>query len=184
MLATDERGAAFAAHFPAEERIALTAATYRPGDPSGMARAGLAIVRGTLQARAAFARIKPAVVVGFGGYPSVPALLAAITAGRRTLIHEQNAVMGRANRLLAPRVSAVACAFPTLMKADPKVARPRPGGRQSGAAGDPRPGRRRLYAARRNYPPADHRRQPRRAAAVRTGSPAPSRNCPKRCARG
>ena len=122
VLATDERGAAYAAHFPAEERIALSAATYRPGDPIGMARAGVAIVRGTLQARAAFARIAPAVVVGFGGYPSAPALLAAITARRPTLIHEQNAVMGRANRLLAPRVSAVACAFPTLMKADPKVA--------------------------------------------------------------
>jgi len=122
VLATDERGAAYAAHFPAEERIALSAATYRPGDPLGMARAGLAIVRGTLQARAAFARIKPRIVVGFGGYPSLPALLAAITTGRRTLIHEQNAVMGRANRLLAPRVTAVACAFPTLMKADPKIA--------------------------------------------------------------
>ena len=122
VLATDERGAAYAASFPAEERIALSAATYRPGDPLGMARAGVAIVRGTLQARAAFARIKPAIVVGFGGYPSLPALIAAITAGRRTLIHEQNAVMGRANRLLAPRVSAVACAFPTLLKANPKVA--------------------------------------------------------------
>jgi UDP-N-acetylglucosamine--N-acetylmuramyl-(pentapeptide) pyrophosphoryl-undecaprenol N-acetylglucosamine transferase len=122
VLATDERGAAFAANFPAEERIALSAATYRPGDPLGMARAGLAIVRGTLQARAAFARIKPAVVVGFGGYPSAPALVAAITAGRRTVVHEQNAVMGRANRLLAPWVSAVACAFPALMKAEPKVA--------------------------------------------------------------
>jgi UDP-N-acetylglucosamine--N-acetylmuramyl-(pentapeptide) pyrophosphoryl-undecaprenol N-acetylglucosamine transferase len=122
VLATDDRGVAFASGFPAEEKIALSAATYRPGDPLGMARAGLAIVRGVLQARGAFSRIKPAVVVGFGGYPSLPALLAAISAGRRTVIHEQNAVMGRANRLLAGRVSAVACAFPTLQKADPKVA--------------------------------------------------------------
>jgi UDP-N-acetylglucosamine--N-acetylmuramyl-(pentapeptide) pyrophosphoryl-undecaprenol N-acetylglucosamine transferase len=122
VLASDDRVAQHAAHFPAEEHIALSAATYRPGDPIGMARAGLAIVRGTWQARAAFARIKPAIVVGFGGYPSVPSLLAAISAGRRTMIHEQNAVMGRSNRLLAPRVTAVACAFPTLMKADPKVA--------------------------------------------------------------
>jgi len=52
----------------------------------------------------------------------VPSLLAAISAGRRTLIHEQNAVMGRSNRLLASRVTTVACAFPTLMKADAKVA--------------------------------------------------------------
>ena len=47
--------------------------------------------------------LKPAVVVGFGGYPSLPALIAAISQGRRTVIHEQNAVMGRANRLLAPQ---------------------------------------------------------------------------------
>ena len=121
VLASDERVADHAAHFPAEERIALSAATYRPGDPLGMARAGLAIVRGTLQARAAFSRIKPAIVVGFGGYPSLPALIAAISQGRRTVIHEQNAVMGRANRLLAPRVTTVACAFPTLQKAPAAV---------------------------------------------------------------
>ncbi len=122
VLASDARVAQHAAHFPAEQHIALSAATYRPGDPIGMARAGVAIAQGTLQARAAFARIKPAIVVGFGGYPSVPSLLAAISAGRRTMIHEQNAVMGRSNRRLAPRVTTVACAFPILMKADPKVA--------------------------------------------------------------
>jgi UDP-N-acetylglucosamine--N-acetylmuramyl-(pentapeptide) pyrophosphoryl-undecaprenol N-acetylglucosamine transferase len=121
-LATDERGAAFAASFPAQERIALSAATFRPGDPLGMARAGIAIARGVLQARAAFARLDPAIVVGFGGYPSLPALIAAITSGRRTVIHEQNAVMGRANRALAGHVSAVACAFPTLQKAPPAIA--------------------------------------------------------------
>ncbi|HEY3887260.1 MAG TPA: undecaprenyldiphospho-muramoylpentapeptide beta-N-acetylglucosaminyltransferase [Caulobacteraceae bacterium] len=121
VLATDERGAAYAAEFPAEERIALSAATYRPGDPLGMARAGLAIARGALTARKAFRRLKPAVVVGFGGYPSLPALIAAASAGRPIVIHEQNAVMGRANRLLAGRATAVACAFPTLKKAPAKV---------------------------------------------------------------
>jgi UDP-N-acetylglucosamine--N-acetylmuramyl-(pentapeptide) pyrophosphoryl-undecaprenol N-acetylglucosamine transferase len=122
VLATDERGAAYAGNFPAEERIALSAATFRPGDPLGMARAGVAIVRGVLQAQAAFRRLKPNVVVGFGGYPSLPALIAASLSGRRTVIHEQNAVMGRANRLLAARVTAIACAFPTLQKAPPSVA--------------------------------------------------------------
>jgi UDP-N-acetylglucosamine--N-acetylmuramyl-(pentapeptide) pyrophosphoryl-undecaprenol N-acetylglucosamine transferase len=122
VLASDDRVAQHAAHFPAEEHVALSAATYRPGDPVGMARAGLAILKGTLQARAAFARINPAIVVGFGGYPSAPSLLAAISARRRTMIHEQNAVMGRSNRLLAPHVTAVACAFPTLMKAPAQVA--------------------------------------------------------------
>jgi UDP-N-acetylglucosamine--N-acetylmuramyl-(pentapeptide) pyrophosphoryl-undecaprenol N-acetylglucosamine transferase len=121
VLATDERGAAYAGGFPAEERIGLSAATYRPGDPLGMARAGLAIARGTWAARKAFRRLEPDVVVGFGGYPSLPALIAAGSAGRPIVIHEQNAVMGRANRLLAGRATAVACAFPTLKKAPAKV---------------------------------------------------------------
>jgi UDP-N-acetylglucosamine--N-acetylmuramyl-(pentapeptide) pyrophosphoryl-undecaprenol N-acetylglucosamine transferase len=121
VLATDERGAAYAGEFPAEERIALSAATYRPGDPFGMARAGLAIARGTLTARRAFRRLDPAVVVGFGGYPSLPSLIAAASTGRRIVIHEQNAVMGRANRLLASRATAVACAFPALKKAPASV---------------------------------------------------------------
>ena len=123
VLATDDRVRALTDSFPAERRIPLSAATYRPGDPLGMARAGLTILRGVLQARAALAELKPQIVVGFGGYPSLPALLAAISQGRRTVIHEQNAVMGRANRLLAGRVTAVASAFPTLMKAPPPVRR-------------------------------------------------------------
>jgi UDP-N-acetylglucosamine--N-acetylmuramyl-(pentapeptide) pyrophosphoryl-undecaprenol N-acetylglucosamine transferase len=122
VLATDERGAAYAEGFPADERLALSAATYRPGDPLGMARAGTAIARGTLTARRAFRRLAPSVVVGFGGYPSLPALIAATLGGHPTVIHEQNAVMGRANRLLAGRASAIACAFPTLKKAPPRVA--------------------------------------------------------------
>lgn len=122
VLASDERVAGLAQDFPAEQRIGLSAATFRRGDPIGMLRAGVAVLRGTLQARAAFARIRPAVVVGFGGYPSFPALAAAILGRRPTVIHEQNAVMGRANRMLAPHVRAVACAFPTLVKAPGDVA--------------------------------------------------------------
>lgn len=122
VLASDERVAGLAQDFPAERRIGLSAATYRPGDPVGLAKAGLAVLRGAMQARAAFREIEPNVVVGFGGYPSAPALVAAILDRRPTVIHEQNAVMGRANRTLAPYVKTVACAFPTLAKAPPKVA--------------------------------------------------------------
>ena len=121
VLASDERVAGFAQDFPAEQRIGLSAATYRPGDPIGMLRAGIAVMRGAAQARAAFRHIGPNVVVGFGGYPSAPALVAAILDRRPTVIHEQNAVMGRANRMLASHVRTVACAFPTLLKAPPKV---------------------------------------------------------------
>lgn len=122
VLASDERVATLAQDFPAERRIGLSAATYRPGDPIGMARAGIAVLRGAGQARAAYRQIGPNVVVGFGGYPSAPALVGAILDKRPTVIHEQNAVMGRANRMLAPHVRRVACAFPTLKKAPAKVA--------------------------------------------------------------
>lgn len=113
-LATDHRGEQYAHGFPAEERIALDAATGR--GPVGLARAGLTIIRGVFQARAALRRLDAAVVVGFGGYPSAPALLAALSQGRPTLLHEQNAVLGRTNRWLAPYVGAVASSFPDLQK--------------------------------------------------------------------
>jgi UDP-N-acetylglucosamine--N-acetylmuramyl-(pentapeptide) pyrophosphoryl-undecaprenol N-acetylglucosamine transferase len=122
VLASDERVAGLAQDFPAERRIGLSAATFRRGDPVGMARAGLAVLRGAAQARAAFRQFGPNVVVGFGGYPSAPALVGALLDRRPTVIHEQNAVMGRTNRRLAPYVRTVACAFPTLAKAPAKVA--------------------------------------------------------------
>ena len=121
VLATDARGATYAEDFPAETRLALNAATFRMGDPVGMTRGGLKIFAGVTRARSAFKRMKPSVVVGFGGYPSLPALLAAPGLRIPTVIHEQNAVLGRVNRYLAPRATAVACAFPTLERASPKV---------------------------------------------------------------
>lgn len=120
-LATDARGARYAEQFPAEERIALEAATFKPGDVLGMVRANLRIQAGKAQAHKAFQRLDPAVVVGFGGYPSLPALMAARGQRRPTLIHEQNAVLGRVNRFMAPKVDAVACAFPTLKRAPRRV---------------------------------------------------------------
>ncbi len=122
VLASDERVAGLAQDFPAERRIGLSSATYQSGNPLSMLRAGLAVMRGASQARAVYREIGPNVVVGFGGYPSVPALVGAIFDRRPTVIHEQNAVMGRANRFLASRVTRVACAFPTLLKAPAKVA--------------------------------------------------------------
>ncbi|HEY5071525.1 MAG TPA: undecaprenyldiphospho-muramoylpentapeptide beta-N-acetylglucosaminyltransferase [Caulobacteraceae bacterium] len=121
VLATDERVNALAACFPAEERIVLSSSTFRRGDLVGMARAAAMISKGVLEARRAFEPLDPAVVVGFGGYPSAPALVAAILQRRRTVIHEQNAVLGLANRLLAARVTALACAFPALAKASRSV---------------------------------------------------------------
>ncbi|MBN8966591.1 MAG: UDP-N-acetylglucosamine--N-acetylmuramyl-(pentapeptide) pyrophosphoryl-undecaprenol N-acetylglucosamine transferase, partial [Rhizobiales bacterium] len=67
-------------------------------------------------------RLKPAVVVGFGGYPTVPPLFAASVRGIPTLVHEQNAVMGRANRMLAQRVRAIATGFPGILSREPALA--------------------------------------------------------------
>ncbi|MGH7027414.1 undecaprenyldiphospho-muramoylpentapeptide beta-N-acetylglucosaminyltransferase [Brevundimonas sp.] len=119
VLATDARGEQYAHAFPAEERLALDAATG--SGPIGLLKAGLAIMRGVAQAKSAFDRTGADVVVGFGGYPSAPALVAAILQKRPTLIHEQNAVLGRTNRMLAPRVGGVASAFPTLGRAPEAV---------------------------------------------------------------
>jgi UDP-N-acetylglucosamine--N-acetylmuramyl-(pentapeptide) pyrophosphoryl-undecaprenol N-acetylglucosamine transferase len=121
VLATDERGDKYAHDFPAEHRIPLSAATFRKGDVMGAIGAGWTIVQGVMQARTAFKVLDPAIVVGFGGYPSLPALLAALSTKRPTVIHEQNAVLGRVNRFLADKVDAVACAFPTLEKATAKT---------------------------------------------------------------
>jgi len=121
VLATDERAQALSDSFPAEKRIALASATLRGRDPIAIARSVFTILHGVIQARTALTLVDPAIVVGFGGYPSLPALIGALSQGRRTVIHEQNAVSGRANRLIAPYATAVACAFPTLLKARPQV---------------------------------------------------------------
>ena len=119
VLATDNRGAAYAANFPAEERLALEAATFSLSNPIKAIHGLLKVWAGVQQAKRDFERLKPSVIVGFGGYPSLPSLLAAGTIP--TVIHEQNAVLGRTNRFLSGRVKAVACAFPTLGRASPAV---------------------------------------------------------------
>lgn len=120
-LATDKRTEGLAETFPAERRIAIASATFA-GGPAARLKQSFAILRGVAEARAAALKVLgPRVVVGFGGYPSIPTLIAARTLRLRTVIHEANAVMGRANRLLAPGVTEVACAFPTLMKASKSV---------------------------------------------------------------
>ena len=67
VLATDTRGAQYAQHFPATERIALNASTFKAGDVFGMVRSTVEINSGASQAKAAFRRLDPAIVVGFGG---------------------------------------------------------------------------------------------------------------------
>lgn len=111
MLMTDTRAAAYAGSFPAEAVHAVPAATPSGRSPLKMAGALLKLAQGTFAARRVIGRVKPAVLVGFGGYPTVPPVLGASLAGVRTVIHEQNAVMGRANRFLAGRATLIATGF-------------------------------------------------------------------------
>jgi len=67
--------------------------------------------RGRAMARELYRTFKPAAVVGFGGYPAFPALLAAFADDIPTAVHEQNAVLGRVNRLVAGRVDAIATSY-------------------------------------------------------------------------
>ena len=82
------------------------------GGPVRAAHGLAELAAGAVQARRLLRRLAPQAVIGFGGYPSVPTMLAAASLGLPTLIHEQNAVLGRANRLLAPRVRRIATGFP------------------------------------------------------------------------
>ncbi|MGE4371523.1 MAG: undecaprenyldiphospho-muramoylpentapeptide beta-N-acetylglucosaminyltransferase [Xanthobacter sp.] len=121
-LATDDRAARYAGHFPARELHVLPADTVRGRSPVALARTALALGSGLVSGLALMRRLKPAVVVGFGGYPTVPPLLAASFSGVPTVVHESNGVMGRANRMLAGRVRAIATGFPGLLKGDAALA--------------------------------------------------------------
>jgi UDP-N-acetylglucosamine--N-acetylmuramyl-(pentapeptide) pyrophosphoryl-undecaprenol N-acetylglucosamine transferase len=110
-LATDGRATRYAGTFPADEVHTIPSATFGSRNPVTIARNALTIWRGVRQASALIGKLKPQAVVGFGGYPTLPPLFAATRRGVPTIIHEQNAVMGRTNRMLAPRATAIAGGF-------------------------------------------------------------------------
>ena len=110
-LATDGRVEKIAGTFPAEHVLAIPSATPSGGSPLSKAVAAVHLARGVLASLRLLRTMRPACAVGFGGYPTVPPLFAAATLGIPTLIHEQNGVLGRANRFLLGRVSAVATGF-------------------------------------------------------------------------
>jgi UDP-N-acetylglucosamine--N-acetylmuramyl-(pentapeptide) pyrophosphoryl-undecaprenol N-acetylglucosamine transferase len=109
-LATDHRVAAYGQDFPAGETHIIPSATPS-GSPVAAAKAVWRLARGFVAARRLVRSLRPAAAVGFGGYPTVPPMLAAARARIPTVIHEQNAVLGRANRFLASRVTVIATSF-------------------------------------------------------------------------
>ena len=109
-LITDSRGLGFQAHFediPMHEVKAGTLGAGIVGKITGVAKLGF----GVLRAGRLIKRLKPAVVVGFGGYPSVPGVYAAQARKIPTILHEQNAIIGRANDLLAPKAERIALSW-------------------------------------------------------------------------
>lgn len=109
-LSTDERGARYTGGFPhSTEIVQVSSATFARGGLLAKAMVAPRIAGGVLSMARQMRRDRPDVVVGFGGYPSIPALAAATLLGVPRMIHEQNGVLGRVNQIFAKRVAQVAC---------------------------------------------------------------------------
>ena len=120
-LATDDRAERYGKTFPARDIHVIASATVRGRNPLSLARTAAMLGIGTMQGLRLLTRMRPAAVVGFGGYPTIPPVLAATLRKIPTVIHEQNAVMGRANRFLAPRVDAIATSFAGVLDREGKL---------------------------------------------------------------
>ena len=110
-VVTDRRGGTFGGHSSDIETHRIVAAGLAGKSFAKRLLGVPELALGTLQARKLLKRLSPRVVVGFGGYASAPTMAAAVVGGYRTAIHEQNAILGRANRLLASRVKRIATSF-------------------------------------------------------------------------
>ena len=120
-LITDERGARIPGLFDGVPVHVLPAGRLG-GGPIGWMKAAMAVLKGRRQAKSLYREFRPDAVVGFGGYPAFPALLAASAARIPTILHEQNAVLGRVNRLLAGEAQAIATAYPEVERLKPAYA--------------------------------------------------------------
>jgi UDP-N-acetylglucosamine--N-acetylmuramyl-(pentapeptide) pyrophosphoryl-undecaprenol N-acetylglucosamine transferase len=121
-LVTDARALRYSGLFSKDMIDVVPSETVRGRSPWALARTGAMLGAGTLKALALIRRMKPAAVVGFGGYPTLPPVFAAKLAGVPTVIHDSNAVLGRANRFLSTRVSAIATSLPGVLDRDPALA--------------------------------------------------------------
>jgi len=119
MLITDDRGARFPGLFD-NVPVHILPAGRLGGGPVGWLKALGAVAKGRGQAKKLYREHKPDAVVGFGGYPAFPSLLAASALNIPTVLHEQNAVLGRVNRLLAGDAEAIGTAFTEVERLKPK----------------------------------------------------------------
>jgi UDP-N-acetylglucosamine--N-acetylmuramyl-(pentapeptide) pyrophosphoryl-undecaprenol N-acetylglucosamine transferase len=121
-LATDARALRYSGLFSRDTIDVVPSETVRSRNPLSLARTGLMLAAGMAVAVHLLRKLKPAAVVGFGGYPTLPPLVAARLLGIPGIIHDANAVLGRANRFLASRVSAIATSLPGVLDRDPQLA--------------------------------------------------------------
>lgn len=117
-LVSDARGVRFPGLFEGVETHVLPAGRLG-GGPIGYLKAARQMLAGRAMARKLYKQLRPAAVIGFGGYPAFPALMAAFSARIPTVIHEQNAVLGRVNRLVAGRVAAIATSYDKVERMKP-----------------------------------------------------------------
>jgi UDP-N-acetylglucosamine--N-acetylmuramyl-(pentapeptide) pyrophosphoryl-undecaprenol N-acetylglucosamine transferase len=119
LLITDERGARFPGLFE-DVPVHILPAGRLGGGPIGWLKAAGSVLKGRGEAKRLYREHAPDAVVGFGGYPAFPSLLAASSRGIPTVLHEQNAVIGRVNRLLAGDAEAIGVAYDEIDRLKPK----------------------------------------------------------------
>jgi UDP-N-acetylglucosamine--N-acetylmuramyl-(pentapeptide) pyrophosphoryl-undecaprenol N-acetylglucosamine transferase len=119
LLITDERGARFPGLFE-NVPVHILPAGRLGGGPIGWLKAAGSVIKGRGEAKRLYRDHRPDAVVGFGGYPAFPSLLAASSMGIPTVLHEQNAVMGRVNRLLAGEAKAIGTAYEEIDRLKPR----------------------------------------------------------------
>lgn len=109
-LSTDARGARYTSGFPHEVEIEqVGSATFARGGVAAKLLVPFKVFGGSIAAAVRMIRDRPSVIVGFGGYPTIPAMTAAFVLRKPRMIHEQNGILGRVNRIFAKRVDMVAC---------------------------------------------------------------------------
>jgi UDP-N-acetylglucosamine--N-acetylmuramyl-(pentapeptide) pyrophosphoryl-undecaprenol N-acetylglucosamine transferase len=121
LLITDERGARFPGLFE-DVPVHILPAGRLGGGPLGYIKAGFSVLAGRREAIGLYRNHRPDAVIGFGGYPAFPSLIAATARKIPTVLHEQNAVLGRVNRLLAGEANAIATAYDRIERLKPRYA--------------------------------------------------------------
>ena len=117
-LVTDARGLRFPGLFEGVPRTVVASGSPGRSGWRSLPSVALSIWQGRAAAKKLFRDLQPRAVIGFGGYPALPSLLAALSLNLPTVIHEQNAVLGRVNRFLAPRVRAIAISYKNVRRLD------------------------------------------------------------------